>query len=100
MFHNVPPRFDALTSYTKYPFILLVPQNTVERVLRRHINELAITVRRPCKVVDLQSSQDNLDYTRVVFDDGRSIEARYIVGADGARSTVSFELPIHCSSSY
>lgn len=84
--------FKNLTPYTKYPFLLLAPQHITESVLRDRIREKEIKVYRPCKVVGMRVNVTDANITDVIFDDGQVVEARYIVGADGARSTVRAHL--------
>ncbi|KAI0093633.1 hypothetical protein BDY19DRAFT_918047 [Irpex rosettiformis] len=88
MFHSVPPNFGVLAPYTKYPYILLVTQHIVESVLQLRIREQDIKVYRPYKVFDLRTNDIDPDYTDVIFEDGQVVEAHYVIGADGARSTV------------
>ena len=103
MFHSVPPNFGVLTSHTKYPYIFLVTQHIVEGILQARIREEEINVIRPAKVVDLRVNDSDPDYTDVIFEDGQVVEAHYVIGADGARSTVSpansshLVLPIYSS---
>lgn len=80
--------FKNLTPYTKYPFLLLAPQHITERVLRDRIKEKEIKVFRPFKVVDMKVNELDANYTDVIFEDGQVVQAKYVVGADGARSTV------------
>ncbi|WP_319446586.1 MULTISPECIES: FAD-dependent oxidoreductase [unclassified Mycobacterium] len=70
---------------TAYPFTLLVPQSTTERLLLDRVRELGGDVIRP-KVLDTVI-QDATGVT-ATFADGDTIRARYIVGADGMHSTV------------
>ena len=70
---------------TDYPFTLLVPQSTTERLLLDRVRELGGTVARP-KVLSTVT-QDAAGVT-ATFIDGDVVRARYLVGADGMRSTV------------
>lgn len=81
--------FDSLKGKTKYPFALLVPQTETESVLGARVQELGISVYRPFKVVGLHPYRQDPNYTEVLFEDGQVIRARYVIGADGAKSTVS-----------
>jgi 2-polyprenyl-6-methoxyphenol hydroxylase-like FAD-dependent oxidoreductase len=40
-------------------------------------------------VVGLASNAENPQYGNVTFEDGKVITAKYVIGADGARSAVS-----------
>ncbi|GLB34962.1 putative FAD NAD-P-binding domain-containing protein [Lyophyllum shimeji] len=78
--------FSCLAPYTKFPFVLLIPQTTTEEVLEAHLKELNVDILRPEKAVGLQrNSQGELE---VSFESGKVITAQYVVGADGARSVI------------
>ncbi|BBZ30294.1 pentachlorophenol monooxygenase [Mycolicibacterium madagascariense] len=70
---------------TDYPFTLLVPQSTTERLLLERVRELGGDVIRPKTLVTV--AQDAARVT-ATFDDGDTVSARYLVGADGMHSTV------------
>ncbi|KAG5342741.1 hypothetical protein C0989_008690 [Termitomyces sp. Mn162] len=80
--------FASLAPYTKFPFVLITSQSTTERVLEAHLNELGVNVIRPEKAIGLESN-DNGELI-VTFESGKVITAQYVLGADGARSMVSF----------
>ncbi|KAG5652742.1 hypothetical protein H0H81_003883 [Sphagnurus paluster] len=78
--------FAHLAPYTKYPFVLLLPQNDTERILEDYLKELNVEVLRPEKAVGLQlNNHGELD---VSFESGKVITAQYVIGADGARSVI------------
>ncbi|KAG6849580.1 hypothetical protein H0H93_007283 [Arthromyces matolae] len=78
--------FSSLTSYTKYPFVLIVSQNTTERLLEAHLKELGVDVRRPEKAIGLKSNGSA--GLVVTFESGMTVTAQYVLGADGARSVI------------
>lgn len=80
--------FSTLKPYTRYPFGLIVPQTVTESILGQHVKQVGIEVRRSLKVVGLRPYENDVNYTVALFESGQVIRARYIVGADGARSTV------------
>jgi 2-polyprenyl-6-methoxyphenol hydroxylase-like FAD-dependent oxidoreductase len=79
----------GLSSYTKYPYALILSQTKTEEVLEAQLKGLGIDVQRPYKAVGIQGDVDELGNTRVSFESGEVIKAQYVIGADGARSAVS-----------
>jgi 2-polyprenyl-6-methoxyphenol hydroxylase-like FAD-dependent oxidoreductase len=79
----------VLAQYTKYPYVLLLPQNKTEDVLEEHLIALGIEVQRPYKAIGIKGDVDELGSTEVLFESGEVIKAQYVIGADGARSAVS-----------
>jgi 2-polyprenyl-6-methoxyphenol hydroxylase-like FAD-dependent oxidoreductase len=79
----IPIDFSALS--TDYPYSLMVPQNTTERLLLDRLTELGGTVIRPKTLTSVTQDADGVTAT---FEDGDVIRARYVVGADGIHSTV------------
>ncbi|KAK2462374.1 hypothetical protein APHAL10511_005680 [Amanita phalloides] len=80
--------FRGLEGHTRYPFSLIVSQYSTERVLEKKVEELGIKVERPYKLVGLIDSQDDEGGILATFENGETIKAKYVVGADGARSAV------------
>ena len=70
---------------TAYPFTLMAPQSTTERLLLDRVRELGGDVVRP-KV--LATVTEDVTGVTATFDDGDTVRARYVVGADGMHSTV------------
>jgi 2-polyprenyl-6-methoxyphenol hydroxylase-like FAD-dependent oxidoreductase len=79
----VPIDFSSLP--TDYPYSLMVPQSTTERLLLDRLIELGGSVVRPKTLTAIDQDADGVTAT---FDDGDVIRARYAVGADGLYSTV------------
>jgi 2-polyprenyl-6-methoxyphenol hydroxylase-like FAD-dependent oxidoreductase len=79
----IPIDFSALP--TEYPYSLMVPQSTTERLLLERLEELGGSVQRPRSVTAIAQDPDGVTAT---FEDGDVVRARYVVGADGIRSIV------------
>ena len=80
--------FNGLIGKTRFPFYVLLPQNQTEDVLNKKLKELGIPVFRSYKLVDMQKNTNNGSLVDVSFENGQSITAAYVVGADGAHSVV------------
>lgn len=76
---------DFSTLPTEYPYSLMVPQSTTERLLLDRLVELGGSVVRPESLTSIEQDTDGVTAS---FDDGDVIRARYVVGADGIHSTV------------
>jgi len=70
----IPIDFSGLP--TKYPYSLMVPQSTTERLLLERLEELGGAVMRPKTVTAIVQDPDGVTAT---FDDGGVIRARYAV---------------------
>ncbi|MEX3099575.1 MULTISPECIES: rifampin monooxygenase [unclassified Streptomyces] len=70
---------------TAHSYILAVPQPTTERLLAEHAAEAGTEFRRGTELVGL--TQDDEGVTAELAD-GSRVQARYLVGCDGGRSTV------------
>ncbi|MFF5289999.1 rifampin monooxygenase [Paractinoplanes globisporus] len=68
-----------------YAYLLGIPQPVIVHLLEERAIELGAEVRRGCAVVDLFQDDDGVT---VKLSDGEQLRARYLVGCDGARSTV------------
>jgi 2-polyprenyl-6-methoxyphenol hydroxylase-like FAD-dependent oxidoreductase len=74
---------------TAYPFLLFVSQAETEQVLGDHLAGRGVPVERGVEVVGFHADPDAVTST-LRHRDGRTeqVRARYLVGCDGARSTV------------
>ncbi|KAH9996904.1 hypothetical protein BJV77DRAFT_1086315 [Russula vinacea] len=80
--------FDGLIGKTRFPFYLLIPQTATERVLNKRLDDLGISVFRPYKAVGMRANPKDSRLADVSFEDGQSITAQYVIGADGPQSTI------------
>ncbi|KAG1789543.1 uncharacterized protein HD556DRAFT_1433678 [Suillus plorans] len=81
-------KFDYLKKYSAHPYALYIPQNVTELVLGQKLQSLGVQVQRPHRVVGMKQNEKDPRVTDVSFEDGQVIRARYIIGADGARSII------------
>src|SRR5689334_2916282 len=68
-----------------HAYLLGIPQPVVVRLLEEHATDLGAEVRRGSTVAAL--AQDDEGVT-VTLADGERLRTRYLIGCDGARSTV------------
>ncbi|MFF4872648.1 FAD-dependent monooxygenase [Streptomyces sp. NPDC000961] len=78
-----------------YPFALTLSQNDTEGVLRRRLAALGGTVEQGVRLASLDNAADG-PAVKLEHEDGRTeeLEPAWLVGADGAHSTVRKELGI------
>ncbi|WP_148573633.1 FAD-dependent monooxygenase [Nocardioides caldifontis] len=70
---------------TAHGYILGLPQPVIDRLLLERATELGTELRRGTTVVGLRRHDDRVE---VGLADGSRLEAAYVVGCDGGRSTV------------
>ena len=81
-------RLDFAVLPTSFPHILLQPQAQTEAILEAHLNQCGGEVLRGRRVVDVRQEPDRV-VARVRDEDAeREVSARFVVGCDGAHSTV------------
>ncbi|CAM5392407.1 FAD-dependent monooxygenase [Streptomyces abikoensis] len=73
------------TSAMPYASGLLIPQWRTEEILRRRLAEHGVEPEQGCELAGFAQGPDGVVATLA---DGRRIEAAYLVGCDGGRSTV------------
>jgi 2-polyprenyl-6-methoxyphenol hydroxylase-like FAD-dependent oxidoreductase len=77
-------RLDFSHFETRFPFTLFIPQAATEARLEARARELGVDIRRGVVVTEVE---DRGEEVRVLTETGE-FTARYVVGADGARSIV------------
>jgi 2-polyprenyl-6-methoxyphenol hydroxylase-like FAD-dependent oxidoreductase len=83
--------FSRLNS--RYNYALMLPQDQTEALLARHLESLGLKVERPAELIALAQDADSITAT-LRHSDGREERCRteYVVGCDGAHSTVRHAL--------
>jgi 2-polyprenyl-6-methoxyphenol hydroxylase-like FAD-dependent oxidoreductase len=75
-----------LQGATEFPFALLIPQHEVERFLEAKLEALGVEVHREMRLTGMEASVAG--GIELAFENGETVQATYVVGADGSRSTV------------
>jgi 2-polyprenyl-6-methoxyphenol hydroxylase-like FAD-dependent oxidoreductase len=70
---------------TRFGMLLIVPQSGTEQVLQMRVDDVGVPVVRGAEVVGVTQDDDGVT---VQCADGTSIATKYVVGCDGAHSTV------------
>lgn len=88
-------RADFAQLDSPYPFLLMIPQNDTERVLGDHLAGLGVQVQRRTEVVSVEQTAQHV-HAQLRHADGTSstATATWLIGADGAHSTVRHALGI------
>jgi 2-polyprenyl-6-methoxyphenol hydroxylase-like FAD-dependent oxidoreductase len=81
-----PPRADR-----PYPNVWFVPQWRTEEIVRARLASYGVDVQLGSEVAAIEQDDDGVT---VGLQSGETVRARYLVGADGGRSTVRRQLAI------
>jgi len=86
----VPVRlFDIGIDDTAYPYLLFISQAETERILGSHLVSHDIDIERGVELTELSHDEDAVTcHLRHRDELTESVQARYVVGCDGAHSTV------------
>jgi len=92
---NVNGRFVAAVNFgdigvdeTPFPFLLLVSQADTEEVLESELNRFGIKVERPLSLTEFSQDAEGVSAQLEGMEGTELVQARFIIGADGAHSTV------------
>jgi 2-polyprenyl-6-methoxyphenol hydroxylase-like FAD-dependent oxidoreductase len=83
------PMFDLGLADTAYPFLLFLAQSETERILADHLDNRGVTVHRGVELTAIAEHSDHVT-CHLRHRDGReqAVDTDYLVGCDGAHSTV------------
>jgi 2-polyprenyl-6-methoxyphenol hydroxylase-like FAD-dependent oxidoreductase len=83
------PMFDLAMADTAYPFLLMLSQAETERILTEHLAAAGVEVRRRVELAGIAQTPDGVECAvRDATGRVETVHARYVVGCDGAHSTV------------
>jgi 2-polyprenyl-6-methoxyphenol hydroxylase-like FAD-dependent oxidoreductase len=85
--------FDIGVSDTQYPYLLFISQAQTERILVEHLTAQGVKLERGTELIELHPETDGVDAAmtcklRHSDETEEVMQARYVVGCDGAHSTV------------
>jgi 2-polyprenyl-6-methoxyphenol hydroxylase-like FAD-dependent oxidoreductase len=83
-FAALPAQLDYRDLDTPFPFVLMIPQWRTEHALADYLRSRAVPVHYGAEVTSVVQSPDAVRVTV----GGTTVEAAYVIGADGAHSTV------------
>jgi 2-polyprenyl-6-methoxyphenol hydroxylase-like FAD-dependent oxidoreductase len=86
--------FNGLIGKTRFPFCLNLPQHITESILTQKLKDAGVSIFRPYKAVGMQENSKDSRLVDVSFENGQSITAQYVVGADGSQSAVRTWIPL------
>jgi 2-polyprenyl-6-methoxyphenol hydroxylase-like FAD-dependent oxidoreductase len=80
---------DFATAKSPYRYALMLPQSDTERLLEAHLNGLQVAVERRVEAISFTADETGVS-TLMRHADGREekLEADWLIGCDGAHSTV------------
>lgn len=87
-FAGLPTRLDFSACDSTYPFTLFLPQRVTEELLEAWAGELGVDLRRGVTVESTGQDEDGVWVVGTQRGTPLRLAARYLVGADGARSLV------------
>ena len=85
--------FNGIIGKTRFPFALLLPQHITESVLLQKMKDVGIPLFQPYKAVGMRKNTKDSQLVDVSFENGQSITAQYVIGADGSKSAVRIGSP-------
>lgn len=74
---------------TRYPYLLVIPQNETEEIIETRLNELEVEIERGLELVAVQQDADSVTATlRDREAKIQDVQADYLIGCDGMHSAV------------
>ncbi|MEV6273400.1 FAD-dependent oxidoreductase [Kribbella sp. NPDC051936] len=73
---------------TRFPYMLVLPQRETEAILTRRLESLGVRIETGTEVIGLVQDDDKVTATVRTATGDTQVSARYLLGCDGAHSTV------------
>ncbi|KAJ7154026.1 FAD/NAD(P)-binding domain-containing protein [Mycena crocata] len=80
-------RMTDIAAYTKYAFSLLIPQHSVEQWMREYVQRGRNSIHWRKRVSEIKEAAEGSQY-ELRFESGEVMTARYVVAADGSKSSL------------
>lgn len=72
-----------------YPYLLMIPQNATETILNEHLLRQEVTIERGVELMSFTQGADGVEAVlRRTTGEEERVAARWLIGCDGAHSTV------------
>jgi 2-polyprenyl-6-methoxyphenol hydroxylase-like FAD-dependent oxidoreductase len=84
--------FDMGGLDTPYPYLLMLPQNTTEEILRDRLGELGVQVDSGVELVGFTQDAGGVDAVLRHGDRSEHVRADWMIAADGAHSSIRHQL--------
>src|SRR5260370_23953188 len=82
---------------TRYPFVLGVPQDATDRILEERVARLGVRVERNTELISLAQRESSVSVRLRTAGKVEEVETDWLLGCDGAHSTVREQLGISFS---
>ncbi|MBV8099993.1 MAG: FAD-dependent monooxygenase [Verrucomicrobia bacterium] len=75
---------------TRFPYLLVLPQNDTEEILESGFKQAGGSVERDIELIGIDQTDRDGVFSKLRLPDGRekSVRSQYLIGCDGAHSTV------------
>ncbi|MGO7733138.1 FAD-binding protein [Rhizobium leguminosarum] len=87
-FGMLATRLDLRLLDTPYPYMLAIPQRLTEELIERRALDLGVRILRGREVTGLQQDEEKVALEVDAAGERSTLNARFVIGADGGRSTV------------
>ncbi|RWZ54464.1 FAD-binding protein [Halobacillus fulvus] len=83
-----PSTIDLYHIKSRYPYMLVLPQNETEEILEKHLNAMGGTIDREHEVVEVMQSENGVFVKAKHNGEWKSYMCKYLLACDGSKSGV------------